>query len=109
MSTIRRFSFWNRGLLLLVVLGGGCFLALRALDSYKVDLVHRIIVRSVVQKALPEFPVDRIESAFGLAREGLTSDKEEEEYIAQLLRLSQRLEKVQSLTTCQIEQILNDL
>jgi len=93
----------------LVVLGGGCLLALRALDFYKVDLVHRIVVRSVVQKASPEFPVDRIESSFDLAREGLASDQEEEEYVEQLLRLSQRLEKVQSLTTCQIEQILNEL
>ena len=84
-------------------------MAIGVINFYKVELVQRIVVRSIIQKAPAEFPVERIKRSFRLAKENILNDQEEQKYIEYMLSLSQRLEKVQFLTEIQIEKIINEL
>ena len=79
------------------------------INFYKVELVQSIVVRSIVQKAPLEFPVQKIKRSFRLAKENILNDQEEQKYLEYMLGLSQRLEKIQFLTTSQIEKIINEL
>ena len=95
-----------RAPILLAVGGLGILVAFWMLNSYKIDLVHRVVVNAVIQKAPPDYPRDHIESVFQRARAEVSESLSEQEYLVKLLRLSQRLEKVQSLTSGQVEEIL---
>ena len=79
------------------------------INFYKVELVQSIVVRSIVQNAPLEFPVQKIKRSFRLAKENILNDQEEQKYLEYMLGLSQRLEKIQFLTTSQIEKIINEL
>ncbi len=98
-----------RARILLVVAGLGILVAFWMLNSYKMDLVCRVVVNAVMQKAPPDYPRDHIESVFQRARAEASESLSEQEYLEKLLRLSQRLEKVQSLTPPQVEEILEGL
>ena len=95
-----------RARILLVVAGLGILVAFWLLNSYKIDLVHRVVVNAVIQKAPPDYPEDHIARVFQRARKEATESLREQEYLEKLLRLSQRLEKVQSLAPGQVEEIL---
>ncbi len=98
-----------RARILLVVAGLGILVAIWLLNSYKIDLVHRVVVNAVIQKAPPGYPDDHIGRVFQRARKEATAGIGEQEYLEKLVRLSQRLEKVQSLTAGQVEEILEGL
>ena len=98
-----------RARILLVVAGLGMVGAVWLLNSYKIDLVHRIVVNALIQKAPPDYPGDHIAGVFETARREAAGSLREQEYLEELLRLSQRLEKVQALTWGQVEEILEGL
>jgi hypothetical protein len=79
------------------------------LHSYRLDLVHLVVVNATIQKAPPGYPGDRVCAAFGQARAKALRTRRQAEYLEQLLSLSQRLEKVQSLTVSQLDEILLEL
>lgn len=83
-----------------------CFLVLR---TYKLDLVQTIVVNAVTQKAPPSYPERRIHRAFSKAREQARRRKRKGPYLEQLLRISQRLEKVQALNEKDLQQLLEEL
>ncbi len=98
-----------RARILLAVAGLGIVVAFWVLNSYKIDLAHRVVVNAMIQKAPPDYPHDHIESAFQRARAEASDSISEQEYLEKLLRLSRRLEKLQSLTSGQVEGILEGL
>ena len=96
-----------RARILLVMAALGILVAVWLLNSYKIDLVHRVVVNTVIQKAPPDYPDDYIERVFQCARKEAARTLREQEYLEKILQLSQRLEKVQSLAPDQVEEILD--
>ena len=98
-----------RARIFLVMTPLGILGAFWLLDSYKIDLVHQVVVNAVIQKAPADYPGDHIARVFQRARKEATESLREQEYLEKLLRLSQRLEKVQWLARDQVEEILEEL
>ncbi len=93
---------------LLVIAALGILVSVWLLNSYKINLVHRVVVNAVIQKAPPEYSEDHIELVFERARKKAAESSREQEFLEKLLRLSQRLEKVQSLASDQVDEILEE-
>ena len=90
----------------IVGIGAG---ALFFLDSYRVELIHSIVANAVIQKAPQEYPQNKIREVFDEALHESRRLGREEVHLARLLKLSQRLEKIQSLSAGQIEELLASL
>ena len=99
----------SRSRIVLVMAALGILVAIWLLNWCKLGLVHRVVVSAVMQKAPPEYPDAHIARVFQRARKEATESLREQEYLEKLLRLSQRLEKVQSLAPDQVEEILEGL
>ena len=82
------------------------FLALITINSYKLELVHKITLNATLQKAPDSYPKDRIEKAFLKAWNRSSGKPDTNHYLSRLLKLSARLEKIQFLSTQQIEEII---
>jgi hypothetical protein len=82
--------------------------ALVSLQSYKLELIHTIVVHAVIQKAPPAFPEDRIQATFQAALLHSRQTGQEDDHFQSLLKLSQRLEKIQSLSSEEVESLLQD-
>ncbi len=108
MSTKQAFRRRAQAGILVAVLGLAILVVFWGLSFHEIDLVHLVVVNSIVQKAPPDYPRDRIESLFQQARTEATESLREQQYLEKLLRLSQRLEKVQSLTPGQVDEILKE-
>ena len=83
--------------------------AVWTLYSCRLDLVHVVVVNATIQKSPPGYSGDRIAAAFEQARAEALRSRTRSEYLERLLSLSQRLEKVQSLTASQLDEILLEL
>ena len=90
----------------LIVFFSASFLLLRI---YRLDLVHTVVVNAVTQKAPRNYPVQRVHRAFLEARQQAEKHNREESYLEQLFRISQRLEKIQSLSEEDIRELLEEL
>lgn len=90
----------------LILLLSGSVLLLR---SYKLDLVHSAVVNAVILKAPPGYPEEEIRRVFSNARERAERRGREEDFLQELLRLSQRLEKIQSLSREELDEIIESL
>lgn len=93
-------------LVFLLVLFVGTLLLLNA---YKLDLVHTIVMNAVVQKAPQHFPDEEIRRAFARARQRAERAEREQNYLNKLLQISQRLEKIQSLSVEETRKLLDEL
>lgn len=109
MSGRRAFRLTRRGRVGLVVMSLAVLTAFWMLHSRKLDLVHVVVVNAVIQKAPPGYPGDRISAAFEEARSEAVRRHQEAEYLEQLLSLSQRLEKVQSLAASELDEMLLEM
>ena len=89
-----------------IVLAG--LAALSWLRSYQLELIHIVVTNAVVQKAPADYPEERIRLGFeqALNQVGHTG---RETYLERLLLLSQRLEKLQELSTGEIDTLLEAL
>ena len=91
---------------LILVLGLAALISLR---HYSLELVNAVVANAVVQKAPEGYSAQTIQEAFAArlrqARESGTKDR----YLAQLERISQRLEKIQLLEADEVDQLLNGL
>ena len=91
--------------LLIAVSSGSLFL----LRTYQLDLVHTIVVNAVTQKAPQGYPVQRIRKTFSEARSKAEKNNRGERHLEQLLKISQRLEKIQFLTEEGVQELLQRL
>ena len=83
--------------------------SLLLLRSHRLDLVHTVVVNAVTQKAPKDYPVQRVDRAFLQARRQAKKHNREKSYLEQLFRISQRLEKIQSLSEEEVRELLEDL
>lgn len=90
---------------LLITLSAGALL----LRIYQLDLVHTVVVNAVTQKAPKDYPVQRIHKAFSESRWRAEKHDRAESYLEQLLKISQRLEKIQFLTEEGVQELLQGL
>jgi gamma-glutamyl phosphate reductase len=90
----------------ILVLGIGLMLGL---SKYKLPLIHSIVQNAVVQKAPPNYPQARIRQAFEQNLQKARQMDREDVYLDRLLKASQRLEKIQSLDSKQVDELLMEL
>ncbi len=90
----------------ILVLGIGLILGLH---RYKLALIQMIVENAVVQKAPTGYPQGQIRQVFDENYRKALRMEQEDLYLDRLLRVSQRLEKVQSLESNQVDEILLDL
>ena len=90
-------------LVTLLSISAGSILLLR---YYEVDLVHTIVLNAVIQKAPQGYPRQEISQAFAAARRRAEQDNREEAYLEELISFSRRLEKIQLLSSDELEELL---
>jgi hypothetical protein len=90
----------------ILILGIGLILGL---NRYKLPLIHAIVENAVVQKAPAGYPQGHIRQVFDENFRKARRMGREEAYLDQLLRVSQRLEKIQRLESNQVEEIVANL
>lgn len=93
-------------LIILGLAGAGTLLVLR---HYSTRMVHAVVVNAVVQRAPEGYPDQEIRVTFGRRLEKARSEGREEAYIQELMRLSQRLEKIQHLEREEVDDILSEV
>jgi hypothetical protein len=100
---MQRRAFWLLGSFLVIALG-----TLALFNRYKLDLVHSVVEEATVQKAAEQ---DRsvLRAAFEEARLHAERNKAVNRYLEKLFEISQRVEKVQRLTSQGTEDILRIL
>ena len=76
------------------------------LRYFEVDLVHTIVLDVVIQKAPHGYPRQEISQAFAVARRRAEQDNQEEAYLEELFSFSRRLEKIQLLSSAELEELL---
>lgn len=91
-------------LLPLVFLG-----ALLVLRSYRIDLVHTVVLEGLLERAPEETPRQPIVDAFENARRRALETDRAEVYLEQLFMISRRLEKIQHVDDEQVAQMLQIL
>lgn len=79
------------------------------LRSYELDLVHTVVVNTLIQKAPQGYPTQQIETTFAAARRKVEGEDRKQAYLEELFALSQRLEKIQRLSESELEEILRSL
>ena len=83
--------------------------ALFVLRSYRLDLVHTVVLEGLVERAPEEYPRERIFDAFEEARRWARETDQSDAYLERLFRISRRLEKVQYIDDEQVTQMLQIL
>ena len=93
-------------ILLLPVVFLGALLVLR---SYRIDLVHTVVMEGLLERAPEETPRQPIIDAFENARRRALETDRAEVYLEQLFMISRRLEKIQHVDDEQVAQMLQIL
>ena len=83
--------------------------ALFVLRSYRLDLVHTVVLEGLLERAPDETPRQPIIDAFENARRQALESDRAEVYLEQLFRISRRLEKIQHVDDEQVAQMLQIL
>ena len=76
------------------------------LRSNSVDLVHGVVLSTMLQKLPPDYPSERVESTFAAARREAESMGEQDRYLQALILVAQRLEKRHALKTIEVDEAL---
>lgn len=93
-------------ILLLPVVFLGVLLVLR---SYRIDLVHTVVLEGLLERAPEETARQPIIDAFENARRRALETDRAEVYLEQLFMISRRLEKIQHVDDEQVAQMLQIL
>jgi ribosome maturation protein Sdo1 len=99
----------RRMIVAMAVIGLAGLAALTVLRQYSTEIVNAVVANAVVQKAPDGYPAQRIRQAFEQALEQARRSGRKAEYLGELERLSQRLEKVQILEANEIDDMLEGL
>ncbi len=90
----------------ILVLGIGLILGL---SKYKLPLIQKIVENAVVQKAPASYPQAHIRQVFEEHYTKARRMGREDLYLDRLLKASQRLEKIQTLDSKQVDELILDL
>lgn len=96
-------------LIILALLLGLGVCSLLLLRAYKLDLLHTVVMNAVLQKAPQGYSREEIREAFRQARRRAEAEEAQEEYVTELLGISQRLEKIQLLNEKDLREFLEQL
>lgn len=94
------------GMALVVALGLAALIGLR---HYSVEIVNAVVADAMVQKAPEGYPAQKIQKAFAQKLQQVEQSGAKDQYLVQLERMSQRLEKVQWLEADEVDQLLEGL
>ncbi len=92
-----------------------CFLLLMfvasvvMMRSYELDLVHGVVLNTLIQKGPANYSNQKVRETFQTAREAAEREDRSQAYLEELFALSQRLEKIQELSRDEMEEILDSL
>ncbi|MEE2822873.1 MAG: hypothetical protein VYA53_07805 [Acidobacteriota bacterium] len=75
--------------------------------SYELDLVHGIVLNTLIQKGENSYSAQKVRETLHMAREVAEHGDRTEDYLDKLLSLSQRLEKIQKLSRDEMDAILS--
>jgi phage-related baseplate assembly protein len=100
---VRRAGYWVLGIFFLLVFASTFFFL-----WYKVSLLHVVVKNAVLQKAAAGERA-RIDDAFERARAAADRQGRSEEYLQTLFAISQRVEKVQTISPDGTEEIVRKL
>lgn len=75
--------------------------------SYELDLVHSIVLNTLIQKGENSYSGQKVRETFNMAREAAERGDRTEDYLDKLFSLSQRLEKIQKLSRDEMDAILS--
>lgn len=98
----------KRSLIVILVLFAIAISALAVLQHYKLPLIHVIVVNAVIQKAPPDYPAADIQQVFQEVLRRARQTEREDGYVTSMLRLTQRLEKIQELSDSEVDSLLAD-
>ena len=90
-------------IILLLLLGLSSVLLLR---SYRLELVEVAVLHALLERSPSDFSRQVILDAFDKANQKAKEEKRTSVYLDQLFRISQRLEKVQSVNSDQVTEML---
>jgi len=90
----------------ILVLGVGLILGL---NKYKLSLIQVIVENAVVQKAPGSYPPEHIRQVFDENYRKARQMNHDDLYLNRLLKVSQRLEKIQKLESSQVDELLVEL
>jgi hypothetical protein len=79
-----------------------------ALRIYRLDLIEIVVTNALIQKAPESVSAEQLREELNQARTRAERQGEEEAYLNLLLRKSQRLEKIQSVTEGEMLEILEE-
>ena len=96
-------------IIILVILLSIVACSMLLLRYYEVDLVHTVVLNTVIQKAPEGYPRQEISQAFAAARQRAEEDHQEGAYLEELFAFSRRLEKIQLLSRDELEELLNEV
>jgi len=82
--------------------------SLLLLQTYKIELIQTIVVNSIIQKAPDGYPSDQIRVAFVETLTRAQNENKEDDYLAELVIVSQRLEKIQRLDREEVDRLLTE-
>lgn len=95
--------------MVLAVIALSILISLFFLRNYRLDLIQTVVLNAVIQKAPPAHSSVEIREAFVRARDRAVQAEREDLYLELLFQISQRLEKVQRLTSSEVEKLLDQL
>jgi hypothetical protein len=90
----------------ILILGIGLILGL---SRYKLPLIHTIVENALIQKSPAGYSQTHIRQVFDENYRKARQTGREGVYLDRLLKVSQRLEKVQKLESNQVDEILREL
>ena len=77
--------------------------------SYELDLVHGVVLNTLIQKGPGNYSDRKVRETFQSARAAAEREDRRQAYLEELFALSQRLEKIQELSRDEMEEILDSL
>ncbi len=77
--------------------------------SYELDLVHGVVLNTLIQKGPKDFSRQTVQETFRAARAAAEGENLKQAYLDDLFALSQRLEKIQELSREEMDEILDSL
>jgi len=96
----------KRSYIILALLAAVGIAGLLAVQSHQLDLIQYIVVHALIQKAPGDFSSAEIEEVFEQSLSNARAQDRETEYLRSLIRLSQRLEKLQDIERSEVEELL---
>lgn len=96
----------TRTYIILGILAVAALAGLLVIQAYSLDLIQYVVVHALIQKAPGPSSSEHIEGVFNDCLANARARGREDEYLGDLIRLSQKLEKLQRMRRSEVEEVL---